>query len=83
MEGATMGNARGMERSTGAVEHASIERWWPRLSIESKHRLLAELTADIDAETASEIESITGVGAPERLSPDEQQFVRTQIEPVD
>ncbi|WP_448002538.1 hypothetical protein [Agromyces bauzanensis] len=69
--------------SGGGTEHAAIERWWPHLSIESKHRLLAELGGPIDEKTAAEIESITGAGAPERLSEAERQFVRTQIEPVD
>lgn len=64
-------------------EHAEIERWWPHLSIEAKHRLLADLDGQVDAETAAEIESITGEQAPERLSSGEQQFVRTQIEAVD
>lgn len=71
-----MGSAEGMH-------HADIERWWPHLSIEAKHRLLAELDGSVDPETAAEIESITGGGAPERLSDAEQRFVRTQIEPVD
>lgn len=69
--------------SGSGTEQVAIERWWPRLSIESKHRILAELGGAIDEKTAAEIESITGVAAPERLSEAEQQFVRTQIEPVD
>jgi hypothetical protein len=64
-------------------ERVPIERWWPHLSIEAKHRLLAELDAPIDADTADEIQSITGVAAPERLTPSEQRFVETQIEAVD
>lgn len=68
---------------TEGMGRVEIERWWPRLSIESKHRLLAQLGADIDDRTAAEIESITGAAAPARLSPAEQRFVRTQIEPVD
>ena len=68
------------DTTTGRVE---IERWWPHLSIEAKHRLLAELGADLDAETAAEIEALTGGTAPERLTPAEQQFVITQIEAVD
>ncbi len=67
----------------GGSERVSVERWWPQLSIDSKHRLLEDLGAPIDDRTATEIESITGADAPERLSADEQQFVRTQIEPVD
>lgn len=62
---------------------SEIERWWPHLSIDAKHRLLADLDGPVDDETAAEIESITGAGAPERLTAAEQQFVRTQIEPVD
>ncbi|HET8779692.1 MAG TPA: hypothetical protein VFM66_06425 [Agromyces sp.] len=62
---------------------AEIERWWPHLSIDAKHRMLAELDGPIDAETAAEIESITGSEAPERLTAGEQQFVRTQMEAVD
>lgn len=74
-----MSGADGTEESG----HVAIERWWPQLSIESKHRLLAELGGEIDATTASEIASITGAASPQRLSEAEQQFVRTQIEPVD
>jgi hypothetical protein len=70
-----------MEDTTaGRVE---IERWWPHLSIEAKHRLLAELDGPVDAETAAEIESLTGGTAPDRLTPAEQQYVATQIEAVD
>ena len=66
--------------TAGSVE---IERWWPHLSIEAKHRLLAELDGPIDAETAAEIESLTGGTAPDRLTPGDQRYVVTQIEPVD
>jgi hypothetical protein len=65
------------------ADSAAIERWWPHLSIEAKHRLLAELGGPVDDETAAEIESITGASAPERLTIAEQQYVRTQIEAVD
>ncbi len=64
-------------------DHVDIERWWPHLSIDAKHRLLAELDGPVDSDTAAEIESITGGRAPERLSAEEQQFVRTQMEAVD
>ncbi|HET6672181.1 MAG TPA: hypothetical protein VFG92_02295 [Agromyces sp.] len=63
--------------------HPEIERWWPHLSIDAKHRLLAELDGPVDSETAEEIRSITGGEAPERLSLAEQQFVLTQTEAVD
>ena len=69
--------------ATHDMDRGAIERWWPHLSIEGKHRLLAELDAPIDAETAAEIASITGEEAPERLTPAEQRYVLTQIEPVD
>jgi hypothetical protein len=72
-----------MGSSQDAAARAEIERWWPQLSIEAKHRLLARLEADLDAETAAEIVSLTGGTAPERLTLAEQQFVITQIEAVD
>ena len=68
--------------STGVPE-SNIEAWWPRLSIAAKHRLLADLDAPIDAATGQEIESLTGRKPPLRLTRDEADFIRTQIEPVD
>lgn len=59
------------------------EHWWPHLTIAAKHRLLADLSAPIDAETAREIEAITGETAPSRLTPSDEAFIRTQIEAVD
>lgn len=61
----------------------SIEDWWPRLSIRSKHRLLEDLEAPVHIEVAAEIEQLTGASAPDLLSPAERRFVLTQIEPVD
>ena len=61
----------------------AIERWWPRLSIAARHRVLEDLDGAIDDPTAAEIESLTGEQAPERLTPSEQSYVRTQIEAVD
>ena len=72
-----------MDRAQDAAARAEIERWWPYLSIDAKHRLLARLEADLDAETAAEIVSLTGAAAPVRLTLAEQQFVITQIEAVD
>lgn len=69
--------------ATHDTDRGAIERWWPHLSIAGKHRLLAELDGPVDAETAAEIESITGEAAPDRLTPAEQRYVLTQIEPVD
>ncbi|GAA1808583.1 hypothetical protein [Agromyces neolithicus] len=67
------------------LEH-EIERWWPRLSIDAKHRLLAHLEDPetlIDAETAVEIEELVGAPVADRLTPAERTFIRTQIEAVD
>ena len=72
-----------MVSSQDAAARAEIERWWPHLSIEAKHRLLARLEADLDAETVAEIMSLTGGTAPDRLTLAERQFVITQIEAVD
>ena len=62
---------------------SNVETWWPHLTIGAKHRLLADLSAPIDAETAREIEAITGQTAPSRLTPSEEAFIRTQVEAVD
>ncbi|WP_173922735.1 hypothetical protein [Agromyces sp. Marseille-P2726] len=61
----------------------AIERWWPRLSIAARHRVLEDLEAELDDETAAEIESLTGEQAPDRLTPGERAYIRTQIEAVD
>jgi hypothetical protein len=68
--------------STG-VPGSNVEVWWPHLSIAAKHRLLADLDAPIDAATGQEIESLTGLAPPYRLTPGEADFIRTQIEAVD
>ena len=68
--------------STGRTE-SNIEAWWPHLSIAAKHRLLADQDAPIDDATGQEIESLTGRTPPRRLTSDEADFIRTQIEQVD
>lgn len=60
-----------------------IERWWPHLSIDAKHRLLGDLDGEIDAATAAEIEAIIGGPVDTSLSPAERAFIRTQMEAVD
>lgn len=60
-----------------------IERWWPQLSIEAKHRLLVDLEVEIDAETAAEIEALVGGPVDPRLTPAEIAFIATQMEAVD
>ncbi|MFB9307737.1 hypothetical protein BJY17_002792 [Agromyces hippuratus] len=59
------------------------EHWWPKLSIGAKHRLLADLDALIDAETAAEIEGLCGVPPGDRLDAAARAFIITQIEAVD
>jgi hypothetical protein len=61
----------------------AIERWWPRLSIDARHRILADLEGEIDEQTAAEIEALTGEPAPDQLTSAERSYVRTQIEAVD
>jgi hypothetical protein len=68
------------ERARDAM---GVERWWPHLSIASKHRLLADLDGAIDEETAAEIEALHGTAPPERLTRAARDFIRTQIEAVD
>jgi hypothetical protein len=63
--------------------HDDPERWWPQLSIEAKHRLLADLDARIDAETAAEIEELCGVPPGAHLDAATRAFIITQIEAVD
>lgn len=60
-----------------------IERWWPHLSIEAKHRLLNDLDGEIDQATAVEIEALVGGPVEPSLSPAERAFIRTQMEAVD
>ncbi|GAA1779780.1 hypothetical protein [Agromyces lapidis] len=71
----------GADDSQGS--RSAIEDWWPKLSINSKHRILEDLEAPIHAEVAAEIERLTVGPAPDLLSPAERRFVLTQIEPVD
>ena len=60
-----------------------IERWWPHLSIDAKHRLLVDLDGEIDEVTVAEIEEIVGGPVDTTLSPAERDFIRTQMEAVD
>ena len=61
-----------------------IERWWPHLSIDAKHRLLGDLDGEIDAATAAEIEAIIGGPVdPQALMQLQIDFIRTQMEAVD
>lgn len=69
--------------NSASYESGEVERWWPGLSIEAKHRLLESLDATIDPATAGEIEAITGAPAPASLTEHERGYIRTQIEAVD
>lgn len=68
-----------------------VERWWPPLSIDAKHRVLAAIErAGEDAEVPLDEALRAEIGAadeareaPARLTPRECDFIRTQIEPVD
>jgi hypothetical protein len=60
-----------------------VEEWWPRLSIEGKHAILADPEAPLADGVRAEIVELTGRAAPERLDDAEVGFVRTQIEFID
>lgn len=65
-------------------EGLSIERWWPHLSIESKHAVLEDARRPLTAVVLAEIEAITGHRPDrDRLDQAERDFVLTQVEPVD
>ena len=65
------------ENATGA------ERWWPHLSIASKHAILADPEGVLPDSVRTEIADAGGGDAPERLAPSDVQFIRTQVEAVD
>ncbi|MGR0320674.1 hypothetical protein [Agromyces sp. ZXT2-3] len=60
-----------------------IEDWWPRLSIEGKHAILADPDAPLGDGVRAEIVELTGRAAPERLDRSDVDYVTTQIESVD
>jgi hypothetical protein len=59
------------------------ERWWPQLSIESKHAILDDPEGPLSGAVRDEISRLAGGEAPERLSAADVRFIRTQIESVD
>lgn len=78
-----------MSESEG-MNRIAVERWWPPLSIEAKHRVLSAIEAAgdddvaLDDDLVAEIAAIDGPGAaPTRLTRHEREYIRTQIEPVD
>ena len=56
--------------------------WWPHLSIDAKHAILADLEGPLPDGVRREIESLGGEPS-ERLTDADVQFIRTQIEAVD
>jgi hypothetical protein len=64
----------------GDQTHA--EHWWPQLSIESKHAILVDPEGALPDGVRREIAALGGE-APEKLAPEDVQFIRTQIEAVD
>ena len=59
------------------------ERWWPHLSIEAKHEILADPTAPLSERVRAEIRDRTGAEPPDRLGAADRAFIETQIEAVD
>ncbi|WP_400999923.1 hypothetical protein [Agromyces sp. GXQ0307] len=66
-----------------AEREVPIEDWWPPLSIEGKHAILADLRAPLTDGVRAEIVELVGRAAPEKLDDREIEFIRTQIEFVD
>lgn len=61
-----------------------IRRWWPHLSIEAKHAVLADPRRPLTEAVLDEIEHITGQRPDrDRLDDEERDFVETQTEAVD
>ncbi len=66
-----------------AEQRTDAERWWPHLSIDAKHAILADLEGPLPEAVREEISARTGEPAPERLDPSEIAYIRTQVEAVD
>ncbi|HEX6955009.1 MAG TPA: hypothetical protein VF156_09025 [Agromyces sp.] len=58
------------------------EDWWPHLSIDAKHAILAGPEGPLADAVRREIEALGGEPS-ERLTNEDVQFIRTQIEAVD
>ena len=70
------------------AESATVEQWWPRLSIASKHAILDVMDdngdAEIPADARAEIRALTDSETPPtHLNAAEREFIRTQGEIVD
>ena len=66
-----------------AEQRTDIERWWPHLSIDAKHAVLADPAGPLAEVVRQEISAMTGGPAPERLDADDVDYIRTQVEAVD
>ena len=61
-----------------------IHDWWPHLSVDARHELL-EKAPHLGDDVREEIREITGavVGMREKLSAEDLEYARTQVEEVD
>ena len=66
-----------------AEQRTDIERWWPHLSIDAKHAVLADPAGPLVEVVREEISAMTGASSPERLDADDVAYIRTQVEAVD
>jgi len=62
-----------------------IETWWPRLSVEARHEVLAAPDVPLSERVRGEIRALTGTDVTEGVVLDEHErgFVATQQETVD
>lgn len=65
-----------------ADQATNAERWWPHLSIDAKHAILADPEAPLPEEVRGEIAAHVD-DVPERLDEADVRFIRTQTEAVD
>ena len=64
-------------------QRTDAERWWPRLSIDAKHAILADPEGALPDSVREEISERLGEPAPERLGAADLAYIRTQVEAVD
>lgn len=64
-------------------QRTDAERWWPHLSIDAKHAILADLEGELPDSVREEISAQVGGEAPERLGEADRAYIRTQVEAVD
>ncbi|HEU4756138.1 MAG TPA: hypothetical protein VFS72_05720 [Agromyces sp.] len=64
-------------------QRTDAERWWPHLSIDAKHAILADPEGELPDSVREEIAARLGEEAPERLGEADRAYIRTQVEAVD